>query len=369
MKLRVASSSAAYLDQHMQDLSFNFYSKTLYGVPEMPPRWKRGVSFINAVAGDAVGQIYVREHFPPEAKARMDELVKNLTLAYRESIESLDWMGEETRANALVKLEKFTANIGYPDKWKNYSDMEVGAELLANVRAANRWEMGQDVAKLHKPVDKKEWFMNPQTVNAYYYTLQNAITFPAAILQPPFFDMAADDAVNYGAIGAVIGHEIGHGFDDNGSQFDGDGRLHNWWTTADHAAFKQRAAMLVEQYDKFEVLPGVVVNGTLTQGENIGDLAGVSIAYKAYLKSLGDKPAPVLDGYTGEQRFFIGFAQAFQHKAREAQARQQVKTDTHSPALFRVNGTLSNVDGFYNAFDVRPGDALYRAPQARVTIW
>jgi endothelin-converting enzyme/putative endopeptidase len=369
MKLRVASSSAAYLDQHMQDLSFNFYSKTLYGVPEMPPRWKRGVSFINAVAGDAVGQIYVREHFPPEAKARMDELVKNLALAYRESIESLDWMGEETRANALVKLEKFTANIGYPDKWKDYSDMEVGVELLANVRAANRWEMRQDVAKLHKPVDKNEWFMNPQTVNAYYYTLQNAITFPAAILQPPFFDMAADDAVNYGAIGAVIGHEIGHGFDDNGSQFDGDGRLHNWWTTADHAAFKQRTAMLVEQYDKFEVLPGVVVNGTLTQGENIGDLAGVSIAYKAYLKSLGDKPAPVLDGYTGEQRFFVGFAQAFQHKAREAQARQQVKTDTHSPALFRVNGTLSNVDGFYQAFDVRPGDDLYRGAEQRVRIW
>jgi predicted metalloendopeptidase len=247
--------------------------------------------------------------------------------------------------------------------------MKVGTELLANVREAARWSMAQDLSRLDGPVDKTEWFMNPQNVNAYYYSLQNSITFPAAILQPPFFDLRADDAINYGAIGAVIGHEIGHGFDDNGSQFDGDGRLKNWWTDADRAAFEARTARLIEQYDAFEVLPGVPVNGSFTQGENIGDLAGVSIAYRAYLKSLGGKPAPVMDGYTGEQRLFIGFAQAFLSKSREERARQTVKTDTHAPEKFRVNGSLSNVDGFYQAFNVKPGDALYLAPEKRVRIW
>jgi predicted metalloendopeptidase len=296
-------------------------------------------------------------------------LVAQLIVAYRESIENLTWMSEATRANALVKLEKFTPHIGYPRRWKDYSDMALGDDLLANVRGANAWEMRREVAKLGGAVDREEWFMTPQTVNAYYYSLQNSITFPAAILQPPFFDMAADDAVNYGAIGAVIGHEIGHGFDDNGSQFDGDGRLENWWTNADHEAFKARTAQLIAQYDEFEILPGVHVNGAFTQGENIGDLAGVSIAYKAYRNSLGGKPAPVLDGYTGEQRFFIGFAQAFLHKSREERARQMIKVDTHSPPVFRVNGAVSNVDGFYDAFGVKPGDQMYREPQERVTIW
>lgn len=369
LKLRVASSSAPYLSQDMQELSFDFYSRTLYGVPEMRPRWKRGVSFVNNTAGEAVGKIYVEQHFPPAAKARMDELVGNLVAAFRESITSLDWMSEATRANALIKLAKFSPNIGYPAKWKDYSTMKVGTELLANVREAARWSMAQDLSRLDGPVDKTEWFMNPQNVNAYYYSLQNSITFPAAILQPPFFDLRADDAINYGAIGAVIGHEIGHGFDDNGSQFDGDGRLKNWWTDADRAAFEARTARLIEQYDAFEVLPGVPVNGSFTQGENIGDLAGVSIAYRAYLKSLGGKPAPVMDGYTGEQRLFIGFAQAFLSKSREERARQTVKTDTHAPEKFRVNGSLSNVDGFYQAFNVKPGDALYLAPEKRVRIW
>jgi predicted metalloendopeptidase len=369
MKLRIASSSAAYLDADMQELAFDFYSRTLSGVPEQKPRWQRAVSFVNGAAGEAVGRIYVAEHFPPAAKARMDELVAQLIVAYRESIENLTWMSEATRANALVKLEKFTPHIGYPRRWKDYSDMALGDDLLANVRGANAWEMRREVAKLGGAVDREEWFMTPQTVNAYYYSLQNSITFPAAILQPPFFDMAADDAVNYGAIGAVIGHEIGHGFDDNGSQFDGDGRLENWWTNADHEAFKARTAQLIAQYDEFEILPGVHVNGAFTQGENIGDLAGVSIAYKAYRNSLGGKPAPVLDGYTGEQRFFIGFAQAFLHKSREERARQMIKVDTHSPPVFRVNGAVSNVDGFYDAFGVKPGDQMYREPQERVTIW
>ena len=369
LKLRVVSSFAPYLSQELQDLAFDFYSTTLEGTPQMKPRWKRGVSFVNDAIGDSVGQIYVREHFPPSAKAQMDQLVANLIVAYRESIESLDWMGEETRANALIKLDKFTANIGYPDKWKDYSTMRLGEELLPNVREANRWEIADQLAKLPKPVDKHEWSMNVQTVNANYSPVQNSITFPAAILQPPFFDPEADEAVNYGAIGSIIGHEIGHGFDDRGAQFDGDGRLYNWWTESDQAAFKARPSQLIEQYDGFEILPGVAVNGTFTQSENIGDLAGASIAYKAYIYSLGGKPAPVLDGYTGEQRFFIGFAQAFLAQSREERARQMIKTDVHSPEIFRVNGTLSNVDGFYKAFNVQPGDLMYRGVDQRVNMW
>jgi predicted metalloendopeptidase len=316
-----------------------------------------------------VGQIYIEEHFPTVARERMDVLVTNLVSAYRDSIDSLEWMGDATRANAQEKLQKFTPNIGYPEKWKDYSSMHLSDDLFANVRAVNRWDLDYELAKLDQPVDKREWSMNPQTVNAYYSAVQNSINFPAAILQAPFFDPHADDAVNYGAIGSVIGHEIGHGFDDSGAQFDGDGRLHNWWTDEDRAAFKDLTAALIEQYDAFEVLPGVHVNGRFTQGENIGDLAGVSIAYQAYMKSLNGKPAPVLDGLSGQQRFFIGFAQAFLGQSREDRARQMVKTDPHSPVIFRVNGTLSNIDGFHEAFDVQPGDALYRAPEDRIHIW
>jgi putative endopeptidase len=369
LRLRLVSSSASYLDQGLQELSFDFYSRTLRGTPQMRPRWQRGVNLVNRSIGEDVGKIYVQEHFPDEAKARMDVLVANLVEAYRDSINSLDWMGEDTRANALDKLDKFTSNIGYPVKWKDYSAMQLDDDLLANVRETNRWGMERDLAKLDEPVDKTEWSMNPQTVNAYYSALQNSINFPAAILQPPFFDARADDAINYGAIGAVIGHEIGHGFDDSGSQFDGDGSLNNWWTDADRSAFKDRTVQLIDQYDAFEVLPGVNVNGGFTQGENIGDLAGASIAYKAYMTSLAGEPAPVMDDYTGEQRFFIGFAQAFLGKSRPERMRQMVKTDPHSPELFRVNGTLSNVDGFYEAFDVVPGDQLYRPAPERVKIW
>ncbi|MEH6569288.1 MAG: M13 family metallopeptidase [Halioglobus sp.] len=369
LKLRLISSSAHYLSLDLQELSFDFYSRTLRGTPQMRPRWKRAVAFVNSTVGESVGEIYVQEHFPPESKARMDALVNNLVNAYRDSIQSLDWMSEPTRQNALAKLRLFTANIAYPDKWKDYSSMQLGDDLLANVRAANRWSLDTDLAKLNSAVDRREWSMNPQTVNAYYSPTQNSINFPAAILQPPFFDPQADDAINYGAIGSVIGHEIGHGFDDSGAKFDGDGRLHNWWTESDTAAFKSRTEALIRQYDDFEILPGVAVNGTFTQGENIGDLSGVSIAYKAYLASLKGKPAPVLDGYTGEQRFFVGFAQAFRAHSRDERARQMIKTDVHSPEIFRVNGTLSNIDGFYDAFDIQPGDLLYRPPGARVEIW
>ena len=298
LRLRLISSSAPYLAQDLQELSFDFYSRTLLGTPQMQPRWQRGVNFVNGSVGEIIGEIYVREHFSPLAKARMDELVHNLVLAYRESITSLDWMGEETRENALIKLEKFTANIGYPDKWKDYSAMQLGDELLPNVHEVNRWDLEQEFLKLDQPVDRREWSMSPQTVNAYYSAVQNSINFPAAILQPPFFDPRADDAVNYGAIGSIIGHEIGHGFDDSGARFDGDGRLHNWWTDDDRAAFNALTEELIEQYDQFEILPGVAVNGAFTQGENIGDLAGVSIAYKAYINSLAGGPAPVMDGYT-----------------------------------------------------------------------
>jgi predicted metalloendopeptidase len=369
LKLRLISSSASYLEQELQELSFDFYSRTLLGTPQMKPRWQRGVSFVNAAVGESVGQIYIQEHFPAVAKERMDALVANLVSAYRDSIDSLEWMGDATRANAQEKLQKFTPNIGYPEKWKDYSSMQLGDDLLGNVHAVNRWDIDYELDKLDQPVDKREWSMNPQTVNAYYSAVQNSINFPAAILQAPFFDPLADDAVNYGAIGSVIGHEIGHGFDDSGAQFDGDGRLHDWWTDEDRAAFKDLTAALIEQYDAFEILPGVNVNGTFTQGENIGDLAGVSIAYQAYLKSLNGKPAPVLDGLTGEQRFFIGFAQAFLGQSRDERARQMVKTDPHSPVIFRVNGTLSNIDGFHEAFNVQSGDALYRAPEDRIHIW
>jgi putative endopeptidase len=369
LQVHLLSSSAPYLDQDLQDLNFNFYGATLYGTPAQRPRWKRGVSLVNKSVGDAVGQVYVREHFPAQAKQRMDELVANLQIAYGESIAELDWMGPETREKALAKLASFTPNIGYPDEWKNYSSMKLGNDLVANVRAAARWETQRQVDKLQNPVNPREWFMTPQTVNAYYYPLQNSITFPAAILKPPFFGLGTDDAVNYGAIGSVIGHEIGHGFDDNGSQFDGEGRLQSWWTEDDRAAFEDLTAELVEQYDTYEVLPGVFVDGTLTQGENIGDLAGVSIAYRAYINSLGGKPAPVIDGFTGEQRFFIGFAQAFQSKSRDERLEQQVKTDTHSPEKIRVNGTVTNVPGFYEAFNLQAGDALYSAPEQRVKIW
>lgn len=369
MKWKVLGSAAPYLSQDFVDERFSFYSKELRGVPEQRPMWRRAVSVVNRNLGELVGKVYVGKHFPPEAKQRMEELVDNLLKAYESSIKDLEWMGEETKVEALDKLSKFNPKIGYPDEWKSY-DIEISAnDLLGNIRKANEMEFQRDLDKLGGPIDKKEWGMTPQTVNAYYNPSLNEIVFPAAILQPPFFDMNAEDAVNYGAIGAVIGHEIGHGFDDSGSTFDGDGSMRNWWTEKDKEEFKKRTNALVAQYDSFEALPGVNVNGTFTLGENIGDLGGLSIALKAYHMSLNGEESPVMDGYSGDQRVLIGWAQAWQGKSRDEALRVQIATDPHSPRDFRVNGVVRNIPEFYSAFNVQPEDSLYLAPEERVKIW
>jgi putative endopeptidase len=337
------------------------------------------VSLVEGSLGEAVGELYVAQHFPPEHKAAVQRLVDNLIAAYRESITGLDWMGEETRARALAKLDAFTPKIGYPDKWRDYSTLEIDAQdLLGNVRAANLFEERRDLDKLGKPMDRGEWFMPPQMVNAYYNPPLNEIVFPAAILQPPFFDPEADDAWNYGGIGAVIGHEIGHGFDDQGSKYDGTGRLTDWWTAEDRAEFEQRTKALISQYDAYS--PAQLdgnhhVNGALTIGENIGDLGGLSIAVKAYDIALrqeglsGVADAPVVDGLTGLQRVFYSWGRIWRSKSRHADAILLLSIDPHSPAEFRCNGVVRNMDDFHEAFDVRPGDALYLPPEERVRIW
>jgi putative endopeptidase len=361
---------APYLSAAFVGADFDFYGKTLTGTAENRPRWKRAVATVEDALGEAVGREYVAANFPPERKARMEALVNNLLAAYRQSIDGLDWMGPETKKEAQAKLAKFTPKIGYPAKWRDYARLTIRPDdLVGNVMRANSFEYQRNVDKLGKPIDREEWGMTPQTVNAYYNSRMNEIVFPAAILQPPFFDMDADDAVNYGAIGAVIGHEIGHGFDDKGSQSDGDGNLRNWWTAEDQARFKARTDMLVQQYEAFSPLPGYHVNGALTLGENIGDNAGLAIAYKAYKISLHGQPAPVIDGLTGDQRFFLGFGQVWRVKMREAAQIVQIKTDPHSPGQFRANGTLRNQGAFYEAFGVKPGDKMYLAPEQRVTIW
>jgi predicted metalloendopeptidase len=350
--------------------SFSFYGTTLSGVSEQSPLWKRGVGTVERALGEAVGKLYVKEHFPAERKARMEELVKNLVNAYGQSIDNLEWMSPDTKKEARAKLAKFTPKIGYPDKWRDYSKLTIKRDdLVGNAMRTATFQYNYQLNKLGKPVDRTEWGMTPQTVNAYYRSTTNEIVFPAAILQPPFFDMRADDAVNYGAIGAVIGHEIGHGFDDKGSQSDGDGNLRNWWTESDRAAFKARTDKLVKQFNGFSPLPGYNVNGELTLGENIGDNAGLSIAYKAYKLSLHGQPAPVIDNLTGDQRFFMGFGQVWRSKMREAQQIVQVKTDPHSPGQFRANGTVMNHPAFYEAFGVKEGDKMYLAPKDRVSIW
>jgi predicted metalloendopeptidase len=359
-----------YLSQAFVDASFDFYGKTLTGVTENRPRWKRGVATVEGDLGEALGREYVAKYFPPERKARMDAMVKNILAAYKESIDHLDWMGAETKKEAQAKLATFNPKIGYPSKWRDYSKLTIKSDdLVGNEMRASIFAHNYNVSKLGKPIDREEWGMTPQTVNAYYNARMNEIVFPAAILQPPFFNMAADDAVNYGAIGAVIGHEIGHGFDDKGSQSDGQGNLRNWWTADDLARFKAKTDMLVKQYDAFEPIPGYHVNGALTLGENIGDNSGLSIAYKAYKISLHGQPAPVIDGLTGDQRFFMGFGQVWRSKMRDAAQIVQVKTDPHSPGQFRANGTLRNQAAFYEAFGVKEGDKMYLKPEDRVTIW
>ena len=340
------------------------------GTPEQRDRWKRGVAAVNGALGEAVGRIYVERHFPADSKEKMDELVANLRAAMENRLESLDWMGAETRVEAVDKLSKFTPKIGYPEKWTDYSDLAVTPDNpYANQKSARAFAWEDSRRKLGGPVDDTEWGMTPQTVNAYYSSTRNEIVFPAAILQPPFFDPFADDAVNYGAIGAVIGHEIGHGFDDQGRKSDGDGVLRDWWTAQDAENFEKLASRLGAQYGSYEPLPGFTVKPGLTMGENIGDLGGLAMADHAYKLSLGGKEAPVIDGFTGDQRFFMAWAQVWKRVVREDALKNQIETDPHSPARYRVNGVVRNMDAWYAAFDVTEEDNLYLAPEERVQIW
>ena len=373
---RLIHARAGVLTHALVEEDFDFYGRTLSGTEQIRDRWKRAVSLVESLMGDAVGRLYVQRHFPPEAKARMDVLVENLREAYRVSITDLEWMTPETRRRALAKLDKFTPKIGYPKNWRDYSGLVIHRDdLYGNVIRGAELEFDREVAKLGGPVDRDEWFMTPQTVNAYYNPGMNEIVFPAAILQPPFFDAEADDAANYGGIGAVIGHEIGHGFDDQGAKYDGDGNLVDWWTDADRAEFTTRTTKLIEQYDAFvprdlecrDEAPHV--NGAFTVGENIGDLGGLSIALLAYRLSLGGQEPPVIDGMTGVQRVLLGWTQVWRTKSREAEAIRRLATDPHSPPEFRCNGVVRNIDAFYEAFDVGPDDALYLEPHQRVRIW
>lgn len=369
---RIVHGRAPYLTAALVDENFAFYGKTLSGTEENRERWKRGVSLVQDLLGEAVGKLYVERHFPADAKARMQVLVANLSEAYRRNISDLEWMSPETRQKALDKLDKFTPKIGYPDRWRDYSAVEIDAsDLVGNYRRGYIADYQRDLDKLGGPVDRDEWFMTPQTVNAYYNPGLNEIVFPAAILQPPFFDADADDAANYGGIGAVIGHEIGHGFDDQGAKYDGDGNMIDWWTDSDRTEFGKRTTALIDQYNEFEpkALPGHKVNGEFTIGENIGDLGGLSIAVAAYKIALEGKDSPVLDGLTGLQRVFFGWSQVWRTKARDEEAIRRLAVDPHSPPEFRCNGVVRNLDSFHEAFDVKPGDALYLDPKERVRIW
>lgn len=364
---------ADYLAKDFSDAKFEMFSKTLRGVETQRDRWKRGVNEINGALGDAVGEIYVAKYFPPSSKATMDELVGNLRAALKERLEKNQWMDEETRRQALAKLATFEPRIGYPAKYTDYSTLEISpTSLFDNAVALTEFSWRDQTDRLGKPIDRARWDYPPQTVNASYDPLLNQITFPAGILQPPFFDPAADPAVNYGAIGAVIGHEIGHGFDDQGRLYDEKGRVRNWWSDASNKAFEARATRLGAQYDRYEPVPGAHVSGQLTMGENIGDLGGMQMAYSAYHRFLDQHSGgkdKVIDGLTGDQRFFLAWAQVWQSKDREDLARQRVETDPHSPPYFRINGVVRNIDAWYDAFDVKPGDALYLAPEDRVRIW
>lgn len=368
---RIVRAHASYLTSEIVEANFDFYGRTLTGTPQLRERWKRAVSLVEGALGEAVGKIYVERHFAPESKKAMDELVSHLIEAYRQSIESLEWMGPQTRVRALDKLEKFTPKIGYPSKWRDYSTLEVGDNLIENVAAVAEFEFQRELGKIGKPIDKAEWFMTPQTINAYYNPGFNEIVFPAAILQPPFFSVEWDAAANFGAIGAVIGHEIGHGFDDQGSKYDGDGRLIDWWTEEDRAAFEARTASLIAQYDELAPAqtPDHHVNGALTIGENIGDLGGLGIAWKAYLLSLNGAEPPVIDGLTGAERFFLSWAQAWQSKSRDEEVIRLLAIDPHSPAEFRCNQIVRNIDEFYETFGLTENDALWLEPSERVRIW
>jgi putative endopeptidase len=369
-KFHLLNAYAPALSAQFADLEFGFKQKTLNGVEEPRPRWRRAVDSMDNNMGELVGRMFVESHFGAEAKANMLALVGNLLKAFDSSIDGLEWMSPQTRAEAKKKLAKITVKIGYPDQWRDYGTLRIQSDdLVGNLFRAAEFEHQRLVKRTGGPVDKGEWLMTPQTVNAYYNPTTNEITFPAAILRWPFFDMTADPAVNYGGIGSVIGHEISHGFDDSGRQYDGDGNLRDWWTADDGAKFKQRAGELVKQYAGYTVLDGRHINGELTLGENIGDLSGMAVAFKAYKLALGGAPAPEIDGFTGDQRFFLGWAQVWRRKYRDAELLKRLVTDPHSPSEFRANGPASNIDAFYDAFGVKPGDRMYRAPNERVKIW
>jgi putative endopeptidase len=370
LKWHLLQDYAPYLSSDFVNARFDFVGKVLSGQEQNRERWKRGVTAVNSVLGEPLGRLYVAKYFAPQAKQRAEALVHNLTDAYRSSIQSLDWMSPATKAAAEDKLSKLAVKIGYPDKWRDYSTLVIKRDdLVGNLQRAAQLGHQRALDKLGKPVDRSEWFMNPQTVNAYYNPPMNEIVFPAAILQQPFFNPQADDAINYGAIGAVIGHEISHAFDDQGRRYDGDGNLRDWWTPEDAQRFTAKTQALVAQYNSYSPLPGTQVNGELTLGENIADLSGLTVAHRAYLNSLRGTPSPVLDGFTGDQRFFLGYAQIWRSKERDESLRNSLLTDVHSPGMFRTNGVVPNVDAFYQAFDVKPGDKLYRPPAERIHIW
>ncbi len=370
LKFHLASNTAAYLPKAFDEANFDFYSKTLRGVEVQRDRWKRGIGVLDNYIGEGLGELYVARHFPEENKEKMDALVANLRASLKSRLETLEWMDDETRTEALKKLASFEPRIGYPEEWRDYSALTIEpGKLFENIAAAYTFNWNRQLERMDQPVDRAEWAMNPQTVNAYYSPLMNQITFPAAILQPPFFDPHADPAVNYGAIGAVIGHEIGHGFDDQGRQFDETGKIRNWWTDETNAKFEQATDRFAAQYDGFCPLEDACVNGRLTMGENIGDLGGLQMAYTAYKLSLNGEEAPVIDGYTGDQRFFMSWAQAWQAKSRDDALRNQLLTDPHSPPMYRVNGIVRNLDAWYEAFGVTEENELYLAPEERVRIW
>jgi putative endopeptidase len=370
---RLLNDFAPYLSQSFVDEHFSFYGTALRGIPENRPRWKRGIVLVESSIGEGLGKLYVAQYFPPESKARMDQLVRNLIAAYEADINTLDWMSPETRQKAQQKLSKLTTKIGYPRKWRDYSALQIARDdLVGNVIRAQIFDYNRNLNKLGKPIDRDEWGMTPQTVNAYYNPEMNEIVFPAAILQPPFFNPKADEAVNYGGIGAVIGHEISHGFDDQGSQYDGNGNLlgaPGWFTREDLDKFKAKTRALVEQYSAYEPVPGYHVNGALTLGENIADNSGMAIAYKAYRLSLGGKQAPVIEGLSGDQRFYVGWAQVWRGKTRTDQLIVDIKTDPHSPMAIRGTVPEMNQESFYQAFGVKQGDKMYLPPDKRVVLW
>jgi len=370
LRTHLLHAYAPYLGREFVDARQEFSGTALRGTTENEARWKRGIALVQQSCGEALGRLYVARHFPPSSKARMETLVANLLAAYRESIDSLDWMSGATKREAQAKLATFRPKIGYPERWIDYGALEIRRDdLLGNVARARVFEYERQLAKLGAPVDREEWRMTPQTVNAYYNASFNEIVFPAGILQPPFFHPDADDAVNYGAIGAIIGHEISHGFDDRGSQYDGTGHLRLWWTAADRERFAAKTRILIDAYSAFSPVPGYTVNGALTLGENIADNSGLAISYKAYRRSLGGRPAPVIDGTSGDERFFYGWAQARRGKSRDAALIAQIKSDPHSPDEYRVNGTVRNHPAFYSTFGVKPGDGMYLPPEQRVSIW